>query len=221
MTKIQNKISEKKLSQKTATVILWLLFAVSVILFIATFTNFNDLWKKPLVRDETPKQADAIIVLGGGVVTDTRTLPWSVEERVRKGVELYQDGYAQNIIVTGGLVKGFSYAESEVMSPYARFLGVAKENIFEESRSEDTRGNAVYSWEIMRQHAWENAIIVTSDYHSQRACHVFRKLNMAVTCVAAFKNPSWQGQAFRNLMDAKAIAREYLATVYYWMRGYI
>lgn len=215
-----NRIRGKFL-RKTPTVVLWLLFAVSVILFIATFTNLNDLLKKPLVRDETPQKADVVIVLGGGIVTDTKSLPWMVEERVQKAVELYKDGYALKMIVTGGEIKGHNYSESDFMGPYGISLGVSPPDMFAEGKAKDTRTNAIYSGAIMDKQSLKTALVVTSEFHTQRACHVFRKLNMDVVCVAAFKNPVYNNNYFRNLMDFRMIVREYLATVYYWLRGYV
>jgi uncharacterized SAM-binding protein YcdF (DUF218 family) len=211
----------KKVSQKIATVMLWLMFAACGFVFLATFTNLDSLLVKPLIRDEAPQKADVIIVLGGGVNKDTRALPWGVEERVQKGVELYKDGYADKIIVTGGLIATNSYAESEVMAPYAIQLGVPAADVIQENKAKDTHTNAIYSKKIMDQNNWHTAIMVTSDFHTQRACHVFHKQNISVTCVAAYKNPAFKGNAFRNLIDFRAIARDYLATVYYKLKGYI
>ena len=210
-----------KFTQKISTIILWLLFVVVIFLFLATFTNLNRILVGPLVRDETPQKADAVIVLGGGVVTDLKILPWGAQERVQRGVELYKQGYVDKVIVTGGLVKGHDYTESDIMAPYTEFLGVAKEDIFKEDKAEDTRGNATYSLEIMQENSWEKVLLVTSDFHTQRACHVFEKLNIDITCLAAYKNPGFEGNYFRNLTDFIVIGREYLATVYYFMRGYI
>jgi uncharacterized SAM-binding protein YcdF (DUF218 family) len=211
----------KKLPQKISTIVLWLLFAVSAVLLLATFTNLNLLIVKPLVRDETPKKADVIIVLGGGLIRDTRSLPWGVEERIQKGVDLYKQGFAPKMEVTGGLAWHNGIAESEVMAPYAVSLGVARQDITEENLAKDTHTNAVYSQALMSNHGWRTALIVTSDFHTQRACHVFRQQQISVTCVAAYKNPAFKGDAFRNLLDFQAIVREYAATVYYWVRGYI
>jgi uncharacterized SAM-binding protein YcdF (DUF218 family) len=203
------------------TIILWFGLAVSVLLLLVTFTGFNRLLVKPLVHDETPQKADVIIVLGGGLIRETRTLPWGVEERMQKGVELYKKGFAGKLIVTGGLAWHDGVAESAVMAPYAVALGVPQADVVQENQSKDTRTNAIYSNIIMEQHGWRTAIVVTSDFHSQRACHVFHKQNIDVICIAAYKNPIFNGNPYRNLLDARAIVRDYLATVYYWLRGWI
>jgi len=211
----------KKVLDKIATVLLWVVFACSVFILLSTFTGLNSIIVQPLIRDEPPQKAEVIIILGGGVIKDTRTLPWGVEERIQRGVELYKQGLAPKVIVTGGLIAFNSYAESEVMAPYARRLGVPAEDVIEEAMAKDTFTNAKYSNQIMQKNNWRTAIMVTSDFHTQRACLVFRKQSIEVTCVAAYKRPGFNKSTFRNLNDMQSIIREYTATVYYWLKGYI
>lgn len=212
---------KKFIWRQLPTGILWASFFALLFVLLAMYTGLNTLLVKPLVHNETPKKADVIIVLGGGVMKTTKTLPWGVEERVKKGAELYRAGYAGEMIVSGGLVAIHSYTEAEVMEPYAVQLGVPVKNVFEEDRSSDTHTNAIYSERVMDQHSWRTALLVTSDFHTQRACHVFRKQQITVICVAAYKDPSFKGNVYRNLLDLRSIAREYVATVYYWMKGWI
>jgi len=123
--------------------------------------------------------------------------------------------------VTGGLVKSFGYSESEIMAPYAQLLGVAENDLFEENRAESTYDNAIFSRDIMEKQGWKTALLVTSDFHTKRACRVFEKLNYNITCIAAYKHAGFTGYAYRNLLDLRSIIREYLATIYYFVRGYI
>ncbi len=208
-----------KFIRKLPTIILWIMFAISVILFITTFTDANRLLVSPLIHNDTPVKSDVIIVLGGGIISDTHSLPWGVEERVTKGVELYKAGFAPTIIVSGGIVHFQGEAESEVMAPFAVMLGVPEDDIIQENRSKDTYTNALYSTQIMQEHGWQRAIVVTSDFHSGRACRIFKKVTQNIICVAAPRNPVFDGSHYRNLMDSRATVREYGAWVYNWLRG--
>ncbi len=208
-------------SSKLATFGLWFIFGIAIFLLLVTFTGINKILVAPLVRNETPRQADVIIVLGGGVVTDLKILPWAVQERVKKGIELYKGDYADSIIVTGGVVKGQNYTESSFMREYAEFLGASPENIIEERRSKSTYDNAVYSLQIMDESNRQTVLLVTSDFHTKRACRVFEKVEIDITCLAAYSDPVWKKSYFRRLLDAQSIFREYMAIVYYFVRGYI
>ncbi|MFH1207804.1 MAG: YdcF family protein [Patescibacteria group bacterium] len=208
-----------KVTQKISTIVLWLMFAAAIVLLVATFTNINSLLIKPLVRNDQPLPSDVVIILGGGILRDTHSLPWGVEERVAKGVELFKAGYATKIIVAGGIAHYQGEAESEVMAPYAEMLGVPAEDIIQENKSKNTHTNALNSTKIMQDHGWQRAIVVTSDFHTGRACRIFKKVTQNILCVAAPRHPSFDGNYFRNLMDFRATVREYGAWVYNWLRG--
>lgn len=211
----------KDSSTKYATIGLWIIFGLSVALAIVVFTGINNLFIMPLERTEEPQSADVIIVLGGGVVKDTRSLPWSVQERMRQGIELYRQDYAKNMILAGGTVSGESYTESEIMKAYAELLGIAPGDLFEEKSSTSTYENAINSLEIMNDKGWKTALLVTSDFHTKRACKVFEKLEMEIICIPASLDKSFEKDGFRRLIDAKLIFREYIVTVFYYIRGYL
>ncbi len=212
----------KKPSRTIATILLWLIFAGLAVWLLFTFTQANDLIIKPLVIDQQPQQADVIIILGGGVVNDLKIVPWAVQERIAKGVALYRDGLASKIIITGGKVQGRTYAETDIMLPYlTERKNVPRSDIYIENQARSTRENALYSQHIMEEQGWQTALLVTSAYHTRRACNTFQKLDMAVTCVAAYESQGFRSNAFRNMMDFQSIVREYVATVYYWLRGFI
>ncbi|MFA6099005.1 MAG: YdcF family protein [Patescibacteria group bacterium] len=208
----------KKLLHKLPSIILWAMFAVSIIFLLAVFTGFNDILIKPLLYEEAPVKSDVIIVLGGGIVPDLKILPWAVQERMNEADRLFKAGYAKNVIVTGGIVKGQNYTESQFMKAYAVDHGISSSDIIEENRSTSTYENAKNSQAIMKQKGWSTALVVTSDYHLPRACDTFRKFNVNVVCVSAIEPSSFKSNHFRRLTDFFAIMREYLATVYYFVR---
>ncbi|MFH0804681.1 MAG: YdcF family protein [Patescibacteria group bacterium] len=197
------------------------LFVVSLLALAATFTPVSRWMVVPLRYTDQPQQTDVIIVLGGGVLTDLRSLPWGVQERVEKGIALYRAGYAPVVVLSGGLVRGQTYAESEVMHEYATLLGLPAAVIVEENRSLSTRENAENTIALMEQRGWKTATVVTSDFHEHRACRVFWKLGLPATCVAAPRADGDTGNYLRNLNETRSVIREYLATVYYSLRGYL
>jgi len=210
----------KKLN-KIVDVIFWFILFCCIILALATFTGFNKFYENLLIFSESSAPADVIIVLGGGVVPDLKILPWQAQERVRTAVDLYQAGYADQIIVSGGEVKGQGYTESQFLREYAESLGVPPENIIEENRSTSTYENAAYSQQVMQEQGWQTALLVTSSYHSQRACRVFKKQGVSLACIAAPIDPAYARNYFRKLNEFFSVTREYGAVVYYWIKGYI
>ncbi len=204
-----------------ATILLWFMFGLCVVLLLGTISNFHTLLAQPLVRDEMPEQRDVIIILGGGIVTDLKMLPWGVQERVDAGLELYEAGYSEHIIVAGGQVQDHKYTESQFMEAYIRQRGFDEAQVIQEPRSCSTYENAINSLAIMEEQGWNTAFVVTSDYHTARACNVFEKRTADIICVAAYEKASFGNNYFRNLGDFRAVVREYAATLYYMIRGYI
>ncbi len=201
--------------------ILWLVLVGSLVVLFALYTPLDQWLAGPLTRDEIPQSADVIIVLGGGVVKEINFLPFGPQERIQKGIELYREGYADHVIMTGGVVKGETYTESQYMRDYAELLGLPSDVIIEESQARDTYENALYSLQIMEEQDWHTALVVTSYFHTRRACNVFAKQDANITCIAAYPSEAFQHNPFRNYIEFRSIIRDYLATVYYGIKGYL
>lgn len=197
-----------------------LVFLISgwLILLLALFTSLDKIIVKPLIVDEPAQKEDVIIVLGSGVDKDLVALNLQAQERVSRGFNLFKEGYAPYLIVSGGLVKKTNYTEADKLSEYAQKEGLAQDKILKESKSRNTYENAIFSQEIMKEKNWQSALVVTSDYHTKRACQIFRKLKMSVKCLAA---PVAQDNVYERYEYFRSIVREYGATVYYWLKGYI
>ena len=122
--------------------------------------------------DEKLKPADVLVGLGFGPATDKQGKPNpELERRVVKTVELYKQGLAPYIIFTG--TNTGAGVEAEVMKAEAVKMGVPADKIFAETRAIDTITNAKYSVEIMKQHGWKSAILVSNAYHIHRGKWLF------------------------------------------------
>ncbi len=128
----------------------------------------------PILLDEKPLHpADVIVVLGYGPPVDEQGLPKpELVRRVKRGVELYNQGLAQRMIMTGGNTYK-DYFESRVMKDVAMDMGVPEDAVFLEIEAMSTIGNARGSVRIMKDQGWNSAIIVSSPYHLKRALHLF------------------------------------------------
>jgi uncharacterized SAM-binding protein YcdF (DUF218 family) len=123
--------------------------------------------------------ADAIVVLGGGV-DDQGGLPAVARTRVRRAVELFEQGIAPRIILSGrcGLSQEEpAITEAAAMADHAAEIGVPREALLLEEESRDTLGNAFFTRERhLAPHGWRAVRVVTSDFHLSRAAWVFRKI---------------------------------------------
>ncbi len=115
---------------------------------------------------------DCIVVLGGGF--SNGSIGGETKKRVEAGVNFYEQGFSNKILVSGGFtVDSLKKSEAGEMRNYAVELGVNPRDIFVEEESLDTIGNAVFSKKVIVKNKFKNILLVTSDYHLERALFIF------------------------------------------------
>lgn len=201
---------------------LWLLGGTVVLGFIlAAFTDFNVILGRTWLEQQPLKPADAIVVLGGGIDAKSGKLSFKTEERVRTGAKLFlEDRLAPVIAVTGGKVGDNPYAEAPAMAELLQTLGVFENNILQDDEAQNTLENAANVVALGKKLGWRNIIVVTSDFHTSRACTFFRRADAPpVICRAADSSSVPQQSVSRRLQSTKVVLREYAANMYYWLIG--
>ena len=143
-----------------------------------------------LVNDQPPQKADAVLVLAGDAVGN----------RILKGVELVQQGFAPVIYVSGP--EGYyGHSEDQLAIEFALkrghppqwFVGVP-------NHAESTLDEARIMLPILRAKGVRRVLLVTSNFHTARAARIFRRIatpGMEVVSVAA-KDASFAPQAWWN-----------------------
>ena len=154
--------------------------------------------------------ADCIVVLGAKVYPDghlSRTLLW----RCERARELWRDGFAGELILCGGRGGDEPCTEASAMAARLEELGVPRARLHLEDASVNTVENLRNAQQIMAAQGWKSAILVTSDYHLQRALWLARDLGMNACGAAAKSNP-------RLMKRVKARLRESLSWILYFVR---
>lgn len=152
---------------------------------------------------------DAIVVLGAAVLSDGQPSP-AMGRRVEAAVDLYGQGVAPRLVMTGGAV-GHPVAEARVMRGLALEKSVPAEAIVTEDRSRNTWQNATEVIALARTHGWERLVIVSDAFHIPRAKDMFRRQGMAVDGHGAPRGTE-QGQ----VSWALAHVRESLSWLKHW-----
>ncbi|KRG40503.1 protein sanA-like protein [Stenotrophomonas pictorum JCM 9942] len=138
--------------------------------------------------------ADAIIVLGAAAY-DARPSP-VFEERIRHGLDLYQQGYAPKLIFTGGFGGARArFSESQVARRYALRQNVPDRDILIETRSRTTRQNLVEARQLMAEHGMHKVIVVSDPLHMARALRLSRELGIDAL---ASSTPSTRFRSFHT-----------------------
>ncbi len=134
-------------------------------------------------------QADAIVVLGGGIKPALPPRPWvdlSEEgDRVIHAARLYQQKKAPLIVVSGGRIdwRGVGIPESEDMTEILRWLGVPPGAILQDPNSLNTHENAVNVQQILSSRGIRRVLLVTSAIHMPRSLLIFKR--QGITAVPA------------------------------------
>lgn len=128
----------------------------------------------------TAEPSDVIIVLGSGLRRDGRAGD-ALWRRSLWASRLYQQGYADAIICTGGIGRGQTRSESDACRDILIDEGVPADAIFIEEKSHSTEENARYAQEIMTEQGFQSAILVTDSFHMLRASWIFDQQGIAHT----------------------------------------
>ena len=189
---------------------------------------------KPL-DPSTARRFDAIVVLGGGVEAQGTLRPRteltsSSTRRTICGSDLFQQGWAPRLLLTGGdaSVFGKGPKESIEMKRLARRMGVPEEALLVETRSRTTYENAVETKRILNE---ASVLVVTSASHIPRAVALFRKQGLDATgypCGYEVTNrpgnvrdidPFDLIPRVEALSAATKAVNELIGTVVYWIVG--
>ncbi|HCH34115.1 MAG: hypothetical protein UY35_C0003G0056 [Candidatus Saccharibacteria bacterium GW2011_GWC2_48_9] len=124
---------------------------------------------------------DAIILPGGGVRLDG-SIDAAAEDRLDKAIQLYDMGDAQPIVVCGS--HGYKGTVRPVISEaraYANYLegkGVASDDIYLESESQETLGNFLFAkMNIIMHHEWRSFLVIpTQNQTTERIAYLLQKI---------------------------------------------
>jgi uncharacterized SAM-binding protein YcdF (DUF218 family) len=125
-----------------------------------------------------PPPFDCIVVLGHSARPEDSVM----QARVAKGVELYKEGAAACLIMSGRYsfklrASPPAISEAEVMRDFAVSLGVPSEDVLLEYESTDTLSNAYFTKvRFLAPLDWHRVCVVTSEVHAERALWLFRRV---------------------------------------------
>jgi len=155
--------------------------------------------EKYLLVDSGPVQAEVLIVLGGGS-----------HERPVRAAELYRQGVAPRVIVTGA-------GDDQINRQLLITNGVPEKAIEVEGKSLTTQENALFTIQRLRAEHVHSAILVTSWYHARRSLKCFEHYAPEIRFYA---RPSYFGYASEDWTRTgvnKRMRLELLKLPGYWL----
>lgn len=128
----------------------------------------------PSVEMADLEACDAAVVLGGAVTPAGGRFHYpdlrKAADRLFVAARAYHAGKAPLLVLSGG---SSPVSEAEAMRAVLREFGVPDAAMLLEGRSRDTRENARFSAELLRERGIERVLLVTSALHMRRALRHF------------------------------------------------
>lgn len=151
--------------------------------------------------------ADCIMVLGCGIGDEETPSPM-LKDRLDVGIELYKQGAAPKILLTGD--NGTEqHNEIHVMLKYTKEAGVPEKDIFCDHAGFSTYESMYRAGSIFNA---ERVIVVTQTYHQYRALYIGDKLGLEVMGVASDQQ-TYFGQRFRESREILARIKDFFKSI--------
>ena len=143
-------------------------------LFIAPARSF-------IRADPLPPSADAVVVLSAGVTPDG-FLHQQGLDRLLKGLALVRRGVAPTLLLTREErdVNDKKVTAAADQDSLAALAGVA--NIISTPLEASTHDEALAVKKIAVKAGWKRIVLVTSPFHTRRACATFEHVGLTVSC---------------------------------------
>ena len=151
---------------------------------------------------------DCILVLGCGV-RDDGTPSHMLEDRLRRGVELYKAGAAPKLLMSGDHGRT-NYDEVNTMKQYAIDAGVPSENVHMDHAGFSTYESMYRAADIF---CAEKILIVSQEYHLHRAIYLARALGLEAYGVAADYR-TYSGQLYRDIREILARDKDFFVAIF-------
>ncbi|MEM1252189.1 MAG: ElyC/SanA/YdcF family protein [Cyanobacteria bacterium P01_H01_bin.21] len=186
--------------QKPANKAIWWAVGTLLVLGLSPWW-LNRALQTIIARPNTSDSADAIVVLGRG--------PRYVENRTEAAVELWENGRAPQVFISG-------VTDAPVILKLAKDMGVPATHITGEACSRSTWENAFYTEMFMppieSSSDKPKILLVTDDLHIARATLVYRSFGYEVLPhPVEVKFSMWRRHVFR----------EFFVLLYYVARGWL
>ena len=172
-------------------------------------------------------EADAIVILGGGRISNSiefngDTLGRFTLERVRYGAWLGKK-LGKPILVTGGAPEG-GIAEGQMMRTSLEQEFALKNILWVESHSNNTRENARFSAQLLKQSGIQRIYLITHAWHLARAIPEFEAQGLRVIPAGTgYSTPNaWTPLDFlpsaKSLQDSMLATHEWIGLLWYRIR---
>ena len=199
---------------KRKIIIIMIVLVILIVLAIAIAFGINafvvNRYKNKILSVEDSKElenVDCILILGAQVIDDKPSE--MLEDRLKQGLELYNNGISNKIIVSGDHGRT-DYDEVRVMKDYLISDGVPCENIFMDHAGFSTYDSMYRAKNIFKV---EKLVVVTQSYHLYRAIYSGNKLGVDTYGVSSDLH-QYGGQEKREVREILARNKDFVMCIF-------
>ncbi|PID82272.1 MAG: multidrug MFS transporter [Clostridiales bacterium] len=142
--------------------IIFLVFAIILVYFLA---NMFEIYNYSFIDEKQVSEVGIVL----GAASYNGEVSRVYEERLNHSIELYNEGYIEKVIVTGGVSGEDEISEAEAAYHYLTLQGIPKEDVILEDKSTTTEENLLNSKLIMERKGYTESIIISDPLHMKRA----------------------------------------------------
>lgn len=163
-------------------------------LLVLTVQSAFSIWWYPVAAHPSCS-ADTLLVMGAAQYDGTPSPAFA--RRLDKALDLFEQGCAERIVVTGGKQAGDRFTEGDAGAAYLAARGVAKADLLAETESRSSFQNLKLSLPYV-QH--DRLLIVTDDMHAYRTQWLAAHLGLDASVAPVETGPLRLGYGVRELV---------------------
>ena len=152
-------LTPKRRLPKFRTLLILVACAILADAAFFSFAPYSLIYPAPSTKDAPT--ADTCAILFNSINEETT-------RRVNHGIDLFQQGKVQHLIMVGGFKPEWDFTGSSRMAEYAQKEGIPQSAIFTDKGSHDSMTNLDNIQAIMAANQWQSLILVSSPYHLAR-----------------------------------------------------
>jgi len=169
----------------------WLQIGVKValgltaVLVLYVGGTFVQVWQAS--RDDQAQQAGAIVVMGAAQYNGDPSPVY--EARLQHGLDLYEEGLSDTVVVTGGQQAGDEFSEAQAGEMWLVERGVPDSALLLEVDGRNSWESLAASARFLREDGIEDVIIVSDPYHSKRLEEIASEVGLEAYVSPADESP--------------------------------
>jgi uncharacterized SAM-binding protein YcdF (DUF218 family) len=183
---------------------------VVVVLGLYVGGTFFQVWQAS--RRDQAQSAGAIVVMGAAQYNGDPSPVF--EARLEHGLELFEAGLSDTVVVTGGQQEGDEFSEAQAGEMWLQERGVPENNLLLEVNGRNSWESLAASARFLREDGIEDVIIVSDPFHSKRLEEIASEVGLE-----AYVSPTSESPV-SGVAELRAMVRETAAVSVGRVLGY-